>query len=79
MVFDSLVFWNRRSEDGIRFFSGIASYEKEFEWDSKGGDKNQMVFLEFDRVVEVAHVYLNGIDLGILWKKPFRINTTLNG
>jgi hypothetical protein len=74
--FDSLVFWNKRNEDGIRFFSGIATYEKEFEWDSRVGDKNQIVFLEFDQVVEVAHVYLNGTDLGILWKKPFRIEIT---
>ena len=32
-IFDSLVYWNQRKEDGIRFFSGIATYEKSFEWE----------------------------------------------
>ncbi len=27
VVFDSLVSWHKRPEDGIRFFSGIATYE----------------------------------------------------
>jgi len=74
MEFDTLVFWNKRSEDGIRFFSGIAIYEKEFEWDQELKRDGQFTCLEFDQVVEVAHVYLNGIDLGILWKKPLRLD-----
>jgi len=74
VIFDSLVFWNQRSEDGIRFFSGIASYEKEFEWETQAQQEGEYFCLELDQVVEVAHVYLNGTDLGILWKKPFRVD-----
>ena len=73
VVFDSLVSWNRRTEDGIRFFSGIAAYEKEFEWGGETGEDGQGAFLEFGDIVETAHIYLNGTDLGILWKKPFRV------
>jgi len=74
--FDSLVFWNERTEDGIRFFSGIATYEKEFELAEQWTGPEWDLFLEFDQVVEVARVYLNGIDLGILWKPPFRVEIT---
>jgi hypothetical protein len=73
VVFDSLVSWNRRPENGIRFFSGIATYEKVFDWD-KGGEGS--VYLEFENIIEVARVTLNGADLGILWTKPFRAEIT---
>jgi hypothetical protein len=76
VVFDSLVYWNRRPEDGIRFFSGIATYEKEFSWTVDPTGQEQGVYLAFDDIVEVAHLYLNGADLGILWKKPFRAEIT---
>jgi hypothetical protein len=72
VVFDSLVFWNHRLEDGIRFFSGIATYENEFTWEGSVND----VYLEFEDIVEAARVYLNGDDLGILWTKPFRADLT---
>ncbi len=74
--FDSLVFWNERQEDGIRFFSGIATYGKVFEWDEKAPENGHRIFLEFDQLVEVAQVYLNSKDLGILWKLPFRVDIT---
>jgi len=74
--FDSLVFWNEREEDGIRFFSGVATYEKEFELDEEWTGPGRDLFLEIEQVVEVAHVYLNGTDLGISWKPPFRLEIT---
>lgn len=74
--FDSLVFWNERPENGIRFFSGIATYGKEFEWDEEDHEQGQKVFLEFGQIIEVAHVYLNDEDLGILWKQPYRVDIT---
>ena len=74
--FDSLVFWNQREEDPIRFFSGIATYEKEFELPEKFTEPGRRLFLEFGQVVEAAHIYLNDIDLGISWKPPFRVEIT---
>ena len=76
VVFDSLVSWNARPEDGIRFFSGIATYQKEFEWKGEPGRTVERQFIEFDKVVEVARVTLNDEDLGILWKRPFRVEIT---
>lgn len=75
-IFDSLVFWNQRKEDGIRFFSGIASYEKSFEWEIQDEPAGAVNMLEFGDIVEAGHVYLNDTDLGILWKKPFRVDIT---
>ncbi len=76
VVFDSLVSWNRSSVDGIRFFSGIATYEKEFTWDSGDEGSGQRYFLDLENVVETARVTLNGEELGILWTRPFRVEIT---
>lgn len=76
VVFDSLTFWNERPEDEIRFFSGIATYGKEFEWDEGEPADGERILLEFDQLIEVAHLYLNDQDLGILWKKPYRMDIT---
>ncbi len=76
IVFDSLVLWNERPEDGIRFFSGIAAYEKEFQWELQAPDIGDRLFLEIGEVIETARVILNGKELGILWKPPFRIEVT---
>ncbi len=74
--FDSLVYWNERDEDGIRFFSGTATYEKEFDLAAGWVQAGRSLYLEFGKVVETARVTLNGTDLGILWKPPFRVDIT---
>ncbi|MDX2429792.1 MAG: glycosyl hydrolase, partial [Bacteroides sp.] len=76
VTFDSLVYWNKRKEDGIRFFSGIASYEKSFDWEELGELSDMRIMLEFGDIIEVGHTYLNDTDLGILWKKPFSVEIT---
>jgi hypothetical protein len=68
VVFDVLESWNKRPEDGVRFFSGIATYKKIFQWE---GD-TEGVFIHFGDVVEVARLWVNGQNMGILWKQPFR-------
>ncbi len=75
-TFDSLVYWNQRKEDGIRFFSGIATYEKNFEWQGQAEQDSARMFLEIGNIVEVGHAYLNETDLGILWKEPFSVEIT---
>ncbi len=76
VVFDSLVYWNERPEDEIRFFSGIATYRKEMQWDPEVQQGDGRVFLDLGTVIETARVSLNGRELGILWKPPFRMEVT---
>ena len=33
-------------------------------------------YLDLGSVKEIAHVFLNGKDLGMLWKPPFRVDVT---
>jgi hypothetical protein len=72
VAFDGLVDWATRGEEGIRYYSGTAVYEKEFDWVPHDG----RLFLDLGRVKNVAEVRLNGKNLGVLWKPPFRVEVT---
>jgi len=76
VTLDSLIWWKDSNLDGIRFFSGIATYSKEFVFPDSFKITDRKVILTFENIVETAHVYLNGIDLGICWKSPYRIDIT---
>ena len=71
---EKLISWTDHPEEGIRHFSGTASYAKEFEW--KNTKKDTRYYLDLGSVKEIAQVFLNGKDLGVLWKPPFRVDIT---
>jgi hypothetical protein len=74
-VFPELVSWTTRSEAGIRFYSGTATYEKTLALPVTG-DPARRIFLDLGEVRQIAEVRLNGMDLGILWSPPFRVEIT---
>jgi len=76
VTFDSLIWWKDSNLDGIRFFSGIATYSNEFVLPDSYRIKNRKVILEFENIIETAHIYLNGSDLGICWRFPYRLDIT---
>jgi hypothetical protein len=73
-VFDQLVSWPQRSEEGIKYYSGTATYWKTF--DLPENLRGRRLVLELGEVKHVAEVRLNGKNLGILWAMPFRVDVT---
>src|SRR5262249_30764767 len=62
---------------GIKYFSGTATYLKTFNVPAELlQDKSSRLFLDLGKVAVMAHVKLNGVDLGTLWKPPFRADVT---
>ena len=74
VTLDKLISWTDHSEEGVKHFSGTATYQKDFEW--KKGTAETKYFLDLGSVKELAQVFLNGKDLGVLWKLPFRVDIT---
>jgi alpha-L-rhamnosidase/Glycosyl hydrolase 2 galactose-binding domain-like len=74
-IFDKLIDLSQHADEGIRFFSGRATYHKTFKLAQKM-NKNQRLYLDLGRVEVSARVKLNGKDLGILWKTPFMVDAT---
>ncbi len=75
IVFDSLVDWTKRSEDGIRHYSGSAIYHKTFHLASTPPTGARLL-LDLGEVHEAASVRLNGADLGVIWTRPARVDIT---
>jgi len=75
-VFPKLMSWTEDPEDGVKYFSGIATYSKEFDLPAEMTRENTQIVLDLGQVRAVADVSVNGKPLGILWKPPFRVDVT---
>ncbi len=68
--------WTEHANPGVKYFSGTATYEKEFVVPAEWLEGNRLICLDLGEVKNFAEVWLNGEALGILWKPPFRVNVT---
>jgi hypothetical protein len=75
-VFDQLINWTQRPEEGIKYFSGTATYRKTFDLPETLRQPGQHLTLDLGDVKNLAEVRLNGKNLGILWTVPFRVDVT---
>ena len=75
-TFDSLKSWTESTDDGIKYFSGTATYSKEIDIPAADLGANHSLWLDLGHVKNLAEVSLNGKSLGILWKPPFRVDIT---
>jgi hypothetical protein len=71
--FRELEDWTQRPEDGVRYYSGKATYSKQFDFED---DTKGKVFLDLGVVKDIAEVRLNGKELGVVWTAPWRVEIT---
>lgn len=76
VTFDKLMPWPDHPEQGIRYFSGTASYQATFTLPAGWRAANRQVWLDLGRVAVMAEVTVNDTNLGILWHDPFRLDVT---
>jgi hypothetical protein len=69
-----LISLHKHSDPGVKYFSGTVTYTKQLKLSSAAGDRR--LFLDLGWVHVIAQVRLNGKDLGLLWKPPFRVDIT---
>jgi hypothetical protein len=76
--FESLASWTDRPEQGIKFYSGTAVYQKTFDFTASPeiNHKFSRVLLDLGDVNELAEVKVNGRSCGITWCPPFRADIT---
>ena len=73
---DRLMDLSRHADNGIRHFSGTVTYRSTFPMDQKAPDKHQRWILDLGEVANLAEVIVNGRNLGVLWKRPMRVDVT---
>jgi hypothetical protein len=74
--FDRLICWTQHADQGVKHFSGTATYEIRFEVPPEALGKDLRTFLDLGRVSKIATVKLNGHPLGIVWKPPYVLDAT---
>ena len=68
---NQLVSWTDIPEKGIKYFSGTATYLKEFDVPESLLARGGALELDLGQLRNIAEVTLNGKSLGIRWKPPF--------
>ena len=79
VVFDRLGSWSENRNEGVRYFSGSATYEKVLsgcEVEKLRVCAESRVALDLGTVKDFAEVTVNGKTYPVLWKPPFRVDIT---
>lgn len=77
LTLEQLIDWSQHPDSGVKYFSGTATYTKRFDMSPELCDATGLrQFLDLGSVAVMAQVTLNGKDLGILWKPPYRAEVT---
>jgi hypothetical protein len=76
VTFDRLTSWSDNSIEGVKYFSGTATYSKTVQIPEGALTPGAHVWLDLGDVKDVAEVAVNGKYLGILWKTPFKVDLT---
>jgi hypothetical protein len=75
-VFNSLSSWTEHSNPGVKYYAGTATYEKNIEIPAEYRQGGGRLELDLGDVREIAEVWLNGTNLGIVWKAPRTVDIT---
>jgi hypothetical protein len=73
---DSLSSWSENADAGVKYFSGVGTYEKEIvaspEWFRPGAQ----LWIDLGDVKNLAVVTVNKKSLGTVWHAPYRVDVT---
>jgi hypothetical protein len=67
---------HRHEQDGVKYFSGNATYAKKFSVPANALANGKRLYLDLGRVEVVAEVKVNGRPAGNVWKPPYRLDIT---
>ncbi len=74
VTFEKLTDWTKRPEESIKYFSGTAVYHNTFKITKM--NNHQKVFLDLGRIIAVAKVKINGVEVGGAWTYPYHVDIT---
>ena len=76
LTLDRLISWTDHPDPGVRFFSGIAEYRTDVSVPAAWLPAGRRTLLDLGDLWAAAEVELNGRNLGVAWKRPFRLEAT---
>ena len=67
---------HRHEQPGVRYFSGTATYARQFNLPAGVNAEGKRFYLDLGRVEVIAEVKVNGKQAGNVWKPPYRLDIT---
>ena len=71
VTFNQLTNWTQNADSTIRYYSGTAKYSTTFNYRVQ---TNKSVWINIGNVHNLAGVFVNGIDCGVAWTAPYRVD-----
>jgi hypothetical protein len=68
--------WSKEADPGIRYFSGLATYNRDLPLPKGWHAPKGRVEIDLGEVRDVADVAINGQRAGVAWKPPYRVDIT---
>jgi hypothetical protein len=73
---EKLTSWTDSTVDGIKYFSGTATYSKTVTAPATWFKPGQHVWIDLGKVRDIAEVKVNGKSVGLVWAPPYRVDVT---
>ncbi|OJY97006.1 MAG: glycoside hydrolase [Sphingobacteriales bacterium 40-81] len=73
---DKLASWTENNDNGIKYFSGTATYTKTINAAASWFKQGAKLWIDLGDVKNIAEVLVNGKPAGIVWKKPFKVDVS---
>jgi hypothetical protein len=68
--------WSDSSDDKLKYFSGTGTYTRTVDLPATMFGENLHQVLDLGKVEVIAQVKVNGKDLGILWRAPYKVDVS---
>jgi hypothetical protein len=68
--------WSANADQGVKFFSGTATYSKTIQVQQGWIAPGPRVMLDLGAVNDLAEVTVNGTPVATAWKPPYRVDVT---
>ncbi len=76
ITLDQLASWSTNNDDGVKYFSGTATYTKTLDAPASWFHPDAQIWIDLGDVKNLAEVSVNGKPLGIVWHTPYRVDAT---
>jgi hypothetical protein len=76
ITMESLESWTLNSDDGVKYFSGTATYTRKVKAEKSWLQKESEYILDLGGVGDIAEIKVNGSSAGIVWKPPYHADIT---
>jgi len=73
---EKLASWTAQADDGVKYFSGTATYAKDVQAPQSWFQSGARILLDLGEVLDIAQVSVNGEASQILWKAPYKLDVT---